>query len=195
MSRIHPVPERLVEPGAAPASRMHRSLVDGLYAEALVLADESRAWFDRARGEGEIIDRLGVHSADRLPRNHDKDGLFHWAGRHDPSLRIALSCESLRLTTRIMHVIAWLLVQRAITAGELPEDAVFADHNRLGPSPEGCSKTRLNLPDAAQRLIDASLRLHDRVAQMEQALLNPASGTTLHPVQALHDRLLAAWAQ
>ena len=68
-------------------------LVDSLYVEAMVLADEARSYFDSAARD----DRLGLEPVDR----------------------VGFSCESLKVTTRLMHVIAWLLTQRAVTAGEL----------------------------------------------------------------------------
>ena len=165
-------------------SPLNPSLIDSLYAEALVLADEARSWFDRTRGEGDLA------GFDELPTDAvvDVDGLFHWAGRHDPSLRIALSCESLRMTTRLMHVIAWLLLQRAIRAGELPREAAAADHHRLGPSPDCDPGVIAQLPDAARRLIEASLRLHERVGQLETAQLAPP--VVAQPaVHALFDQL------
>jgi regulator of CtrA degradation len=163
------------------------SLTDALYADALLLADESRAWFDLARGTGSI----GVAAdADADASTESADPLFHWAGRHDPSLRIALSCESLRLTTRLMHVIAWLLMQRAISVGELPPSAALAEHNRLGPSPECDPVVRDRLPVGAQRLIDASIRLHQRVAQLDAAV--DAAPPAQHPVHDMMARLALA---
>ena len=67
-------------------------LVDSLYVEAMVLADEARSYFDSAARD----DRMEL----------------------DPVDRVGFSCESLKVTTRLMHVIAWLLTQRAVTAGE-----------------------------------------------------------------------------
>ena len=170
---------------ATSETTIHSSLVDALYADALLLADESRAWFDLARGNGSI----GI-AADADASSEFADPLFHWAGRHDPSLRIALSCESLRLTTRLMHVIAWLLMQRAISVGELPPSAAFVEHNRLGPSPECDPAVRDRLPVGAQRLIDGSIRLYQRVAQLDAAAdaLPPAN----HPVHGMIARLAAA---
>ena len=154
------------------ASSIDQALIDSLYAEALVLADESRAWFDRTRNEAEPSAYAALPGTSAAV---DPDSLMHWAGRHDPSLRIALSCESLRMTTRLMHVIAWLLMRRALRAGELPPEAAASEHNRLGASPDCDLAIVAQLPEPAQRLIGSSLRLHDRVAQLEQSLLAPAS--------------------
>ncbi|WP_174280580.1 DUF1465 family protein, partial [Sphingomonas bacterium] len=76
-----------------PDSHLHRRLIDALHMEALLLADEARDYFDE----------VGRAERDRLA----------------PLARIGFSCESLKVTTRLMHVIAWLLTQRAVQAGEL----------------------------------------------------------------------------
>ena len=163
---------------------LNESLIDSLYAEALVLADEARGWFDRTRYEA------SASAFDDLPAGveRDPDSLFHWAGRHDPSLRIALSCESLRLSTRLMHIIAWLLTQRAIYAGELPQISAAAPHNRLGESPECDPALLAQMPDAARALVEASLRLYERVAQIEQAQVVPVA-SAIPPVHAMLDQL------
>ena len=157
-------------------------MIDALYAEALLLADEARAWFDRARGSEEARRRLSP-----LASNITDDPLYRWSGRTDPSLRVALSCESLRLTTRLMHVIAWLMLQRAVADGDAPADVSHLEHNRLGRSPDSDADVIDRLPDEARRLIAASLRLHERVAHLEQGLL--ARPINDNPVHAMHRRL------
>lgn len=152
-------------------------LIDSIYTEALLLADEARAWFDRHRaGEG-----AGAQ---------DEDPLTDWAARHDPTLRIALSCESLRLTTRLMHVIAWLLHQRAIACGEISGSAADPA-GRLGPSPE-CDLANLDqLPVAVRHLVQASLALYERVAALEAVQVEQPAGGQV-PVHAMIERLRAA---
>ena len=85
-------------------------LVDGLYVEAMVLADEARSYFDTAGRD----DRLAL----------------------DPIDRVGFSCESLKVTTRLMHVIAWLLTQRAVAAGELSPVQAGDAERRLGDAPD-----------------------------------------------------------
>jgi regulator of CtrA degradation len=88
------------------------TIVEALYSEALVLADAARAAFD-------LSGRLTAASED------------------EDLARIALSCEALRTTTRMMHAIAWLLNQRAYFAGELSEFQLRR-HGRLpAPVPSG----------------------------------------------------------
>jgi regulator of CtrA degradation len=90
-------------------SRIHRRLIDTLYVDAMVLADEARGYFDQ-RGR------------------HDRDSL-------DPMSRVCFSCESLKVTTRLMHVIAWLLTQRAVDCGEMAPREALDPSRRLGPAP------------------------------------------------------------
>lgn len=165
------------------SEQMNKALISSLYAEALLLADEARAWFDQTMGDGGDASNMGVATAS------DKCGsLFGWAGRHDPSLRIALSCESLRLTTRLMHIIAWLLLQRAVMAGEVDGSAARKPENRLGPSPISDHRLCGALPPEAQRMIENSERLHARVAKLDAALVTPLYGAE-PPVRDMQSRL------
>lgn len=158
---------------------LRHALVDSLYAEALLLADEARAWFDRTRAG---------HGAPDAGRD---DPLFDWAGRHDPALRVALSCESLRLTTRLMHAIAWLLMQRAVAAGEISEAAAREEASRLGESPPCDASVVADLPPDAVRLIEASRDLHRRVAHLEAGWLTRPDPAGDHPVHRMHGRIAA----
>ena len=155
-------------------------LIDAIYVEALLLADEARAWFDRYRS--------GLPA---FVGNGESDPLSDWAARNDPTMRIALSCESLRLTTRLMHIIAWLLQQRALAAGEIPGLDLSDPANRLGASPD-CDLEMLDaLPAPVGILVRSSLALYERVAALEMVQTRHAS-QQMHPVQTMVERLQAA---
>lgn len=142
---------------------LRRRLVDALYIDAMLLADEARAYFDEAG-------------------RADRDGL-------DPLLRVTFSCESLKVTTRLMHVIAWLLTQRAVDAGELrPVDALHPSR-RLGEGPATELEALIALPMRAQGLIVASMELHRRVGRLDltQAVPPPISS----PARLMQERLAA----
>ena len=85
----------------ARTTNLSRPIIEALYTEALILADEVRAVF--AAGTREPI-----------------------AGE-DAFVRLALSTEGLKTTPRMMHVLAWLLNQRALFSGELSENQVRFD--------------------------------------------------------------------
>lgn len=109
----------------------------------MVLADEARSYFD----EGGRTDR------ETLP----------------PLARVSFSCESLKVTTRLMHVIAWLLTQRAVGAGEMaPRDALDPSR-RLGPAPLSDAAAVAELPARARALIDSSAELYRRVGLLDEA--------------------------
>src|SRR3546814_13972620 len=48
-----------------------------------------------------------------------------------PLARLEASCEALRVTSRLAHCLAWVLIHKAIHAGELSPAAVFAPAHRL----------------------------------------------------------------
>jgi len=123
-------------------SQLTPKLIDGLYVEAMVLADEARSYFDA----GGRDDRLSL----------------------DPLDRVGFSCESLKVTTRLMHVIAWLLTQRAVAAGELSREAAGASDRRLGPAAETDEALAARLPEGALDLIRASEELYGRVGRLDQ---------------------------
>jgi len=127
--------------GTNAESRLHRRLVDTLYVDAMVLADEARGYFD----EGGRADREAL----------------------DPMARVSFSCESLKVTTRLMHVIAWLLTQRAVAAGELSRAQAGEAERRLGEAPQTDRDLFPRLPEAAADLVRASEELYDRVSRID----------------------------
>lgn len=116
-------------------------IVEGLYCEALVLADEIRSAFSLSRRSGDA---------------HPDEDL----------VRIALSCEGLRNTTRIMHALAWLLNQRSYFLGELTEFQLRR-HGKLSrnlrpPDPDNLallSPEIVNLVSETERFYQRLLRL------------------------------------
>lgn len=144
---------------------MTSKLVDSLYVEAMVLADEARSYFDV---EAE---------ADRAAM--------------DPAIRVHFACESLRVTTRLMHVIAWLLTQRAVAAGEISANQALEPDRRLGNAPEGDPILARHFPDTARALIVASQELYGRVRRLDR--LSSAPPATFSPARSLMSRLERAF--
>ena len=136
-------------------------LVDSLYTEAMILADEARSYFDECGRE-------------------DRSNL-------EPFARVGFACESLRITTRIMHIVAWLLTQRAIDSGEIPMVEGRRPERRLGNAQDSDPAVVAQLPETAQRLIGASIDLYARVKRIDegQGFSVPAPS----PARALMGRL------
>jgi regulator of CtrA degradation len=136
-----------------------------LYSEAMLLADEARTYFDEAgRVEREAL---------------------------DPLIRVSFSCESLKVTTRLMHVIAWLLTQRAVQAGELRARDALDPARRLGDAPITDAALLAMLPTRAREMIGASTDLHRRVALMDEAQDMPA--VIASPVRSMQKRIASAF--
>jgi len=136
-------------------------LVGTLYTEAMLLADEARSYFDR----------LGREERDSL----------------DPMLRVGFSCESLKVTTRLMHIVAWLLTQRAVEAGELSATESRRPSRRLGDEPESDGAVLPQLPQAAQALVAASRDLFARVRRLDE--VGPQAVPQPSPARSLLSRL------
>lgn len=88
-------------------------------------------------------------------------------------LGLVYACESMRLTTRLMQVSAWLLAMRAIRQGELQASDIDERGFRLGAK-EVCTGGPVRgaglLPVRLINLLEASKRLYERVARLDQLL-------------------------
>lgn len=144
----------------APRAELTPRLIDSLYVEAMVLADEARAYFDSSGRD----DRLAL----------------------DPRLRIGFACESLKVTTRLMQVVAWLMTQRAVTVGELSRAEGARAERRLGDAPESDAEVLPRLPEAALALIRSSQELYERVRRIDEGAAPEAQQS---PARSLLSRL------
>ena len=90
-----------------------------------------------------------------------------------------------------MHVIAWLLTQRAVEVGELSPDGARDPARRLGTAVESDEATLARLPADARRHVEASIDLYARVARLEAA--NDQAEAVVSPARALHTRLNQAF--
>lgn len=148
-------------------TQLTRKLVDSLYVEAMVLADEARAYFEDH----------GVEARDSL----------------SPSLRVGYAVESLKVTTRLMHVIAWLLTWRGETRGEINAEMASHPDRRLGLTSKSDQTVVEQLPEGAQNLIAASEDLYKRVSRLERDLLSPPEEPLASPARSLLGRLERAF--
>jgi regulator of CtrA degradation len=86
---------------------------------------------------------------------------------------IAYATESMRLTTRLMQLASWLLLQRALHAGELTKEEAISEKHRINLSDIGAGHTLQGselLPEALRQLIQRSLRLHERILKLDSML-------------------------
>ena len=142
-------------------TRITSRLIDSLYTEAMLLADEARSYFDEAgRDERSTL---------------------------DPFARVGFACESLKVTTRIMHIVAWLLTQRAIESGEIASLEGRRPERRLGHAQDSDPAVIEQMPDEARRLIGNSIDLYARVQRIDEG--HSEVEAVQSPARALMGRL------
>jgi regulator of CtrA degradation len=111
---------------------------------------------------------------------------------------LAYAAESMRLTTRLMQVASWLLVQRAVREGDMPPAAACEDRYRLNEdSARGAEAEhdRAGLPPGLLRLVDQAERLYERVRHLDQRMYVEGANAEApaNPVLSHLDRLKSAF--
>ena len=132
--------------GRAAASSQFKAL----YAEGMSLVEETAAYLD---GQGRAASKV-------LPR----------------MASVLYAAESMRLTTRLMQMASWLLLQRAVNNGEMSRDQVLAEKNKVrldGFNVDRNAPGWGDLPEAFRDLIERSLRLQNRVALLDREIYRP----------------------
>jgi len=142
-------------------ARITPRLIDSLYTEAMLLADEARAYFDDSGRD----ERLTL----------------------DPFARVGFACESLKVTTRIMHIVAWLLTQRSVESGEITGRDGRRPERRLGHANDSDEQVVELLPLSAQQLISSSAELYARVKRLDEGQVSDEPAPS--PARALMGRL------
>ena len=87
------------------------------------------------------------------------------------------AAESMRLTTRLMQMASWLLLQRALANGEMTADQVDSEKSKIrldGPAPGGDLENWNALPERFRGLTRRSLRLQARMQRMDIHLAGDA---------------------
>jgi len=121
-------------------ANLNPRIIESLYVEGLMLSDEVRSAFDMSRRPF-----------------HDPE---------DPAC-IALSCEALRTTTRMMHAVAWLLNHRAYLNGEI-SSFQLQRHGRIAASLPSSDPARLALLEPATcELIRATELFYARLVRLD----------------------------
>jgi len=130
---------------ATPTEFFHKT-----YDETLMLLVEMRDWVayrqGRERGNGEPS---RLNAADRM----------------------LVCCESMRVTARLTHIMAWLLAQKAVYSGEIePEEAVGEDMPLAGLDVcmDNGQENHTGFPPQLLQLMDRSYRLYIRVARLDE---------------------------
>lgn len=129
-----------------------------MFREGMGLVEEAAAYLDGA----------GREEAKALPRSE----------------ALAYAAESMRLTTRLMQIASWLLLQRAVNQGELTKIQAASDRHRvklhsqeLASAPEMFERLPMKLRDLAIH----SVRLQARIIHLDQLIFSTAPKAVLTP--------------
>jgi regulator of CtrA degradation len=141
---------------------------DKVFKEGMALVEETANYLDGpGRVDARVLDRHGA---------------------------IAYATESMRLTTRLMQLASWLLLQRAIGAGELSVEDARKESHRISLADIGRGHDlagSASLPDALKALVERSIMLHGRIQKLDSMITAEAAPgqPVTSPVNDQIDRL------
>jgi regulator of CtrA degradation len=140
------------------------------YREGMALVEETAAY----------LDGPGRSAARTLPR----------------MAALAYAGETMRLTTRLMQVASWLMVQRAVREGEISPEEARAEKYRLaenaGAGPE-MFLAAVELPQPLRDLAARSDALYGRVERLDAGMSETLGEGEASPVEQQMARLRAAF--
>ena len=126
--------------------------------------------FDRVFSEGmALVERSATYL--------DGEGRRESKGLPSP-ITVLYATESMRLTTRLLELASWLLIRRALKEGEITSEEAEAKRARVKLQTLGRpahTKGFSELPKGLRDLIEASFTLHDRIVQLDRAMLPQAT--------------------
>jgi regulator of CtrA degradation len=144
------------------------------FKEGMSLVEETANYLDgEGRSDARVLDRTGA---------------------------IAYATESMRLTTRLMQMASWLLMQRAIVAREMTVEEAFKEKHRINLKEIGKGydlKGGEQLPEGLINLSDRSLRLLARIKTLDSMLNRSAENNdedqNVSPINAQLNQLERAF--
>ena len=86
------------------------------------------------------------------------------------SAALAYAGESMKLTTRLMQVASWLLVQRAVREGDMTPEAAADPRYRLAERKPVAEPTHADIPIALVEYLVRAERLYDRVLYLDRRM-------------------------
>lgn len=126
-----------------------------LYAEGMGLVEETASY----------LDSDGRSASKQLPR----------------MASVLYAAESMRLTTRLMQLASWLLLQRAVNNGEMSREQVMAEKTKVRLDGFNCDRSAPgwnDLPEKFRDLVERSLHLQNRVALLDREIYRPREATS-----------------
>lgn len=109
---------------------------------------------------------------------------------------LAYAGESMRLTTRLMQVASWLLVQRAVRDGEIQLAEASSEKYRLisrEPQPTTSFAGSDELPEALKTLIIRGGAIYERVRRLDETMYEQGAQQPTNAVNSQMARLTEAF--
>jgi regulator of CtrA degradation len=107
---------------------------------------------------------------------------------------LTYATESMRLTTRLMQIASWLLVQRAVAEGEMSAEQARSEHNKVRiaePMLQPSSAEAARLPQRLRELIAHSIRLQERIRNLDDQMSDAVRPAAPNPVRGQLESLQA----
>jgi len=166
--KVEPLPEASGWRASVVLDFARSELFDRTFQEGMALVEETASYLDGpGRQESKTLDR---------------------------QLALGYAGESMRLTTRLMQVASWLLVQRAVREGEMAPVRACEPRYRLGGERAASDPTSKDLPAGLRALLARSETLYERVLHLDRRMyLDPGEGERPHPVLSQLQKLQAAF--
>jgi regulator of CtrA degradation len=114
----------------------------------------------------------------------------------DRNIALAYASESMRLTTRLMQLTSWLLLQRAVNEGELTREDAEREHRRVVIAIQDTTiagDVFSQLPEALRDLIIRSQSLQVRIHRIDRDLKGENVQEIENPVAGQIGQLAAAF--
>ena len=143
-------------------------LFDRTFREGMELVEETAAYLD---GEGRRDSKMLSRAA-----------------------ALAYAAESMRLTTRLMQIASWLLVQRAVREGDMTPEAAGEPRYRLNERKIEREPSHSELPIALVEYLVRADKLFERTVYLDRRMyLGEGEPPAANPVLTQMDRLQAAF--
>jgi regulator of CtrA degradation len=100
----------------------------------------------------------------------------------------------MKLTTRLMQIASWLLVQRAVREGDMTAEGACDSRYRLADRTGATEASHPELPIALVEYLVRTEKLYDRVLHLDRRMyLDATEEDAVNPVRSQLDRLTAAF--
>lgn len=142
----------------------------------------------QASNQFDTVFREGMELVEKTANYLDTEGR-RASKKLKPPVSMVYASESMRLTTRLLDLASWLLIRRALKAGEITESEAKAKRQRVKLKTMGRPshiKHFDDLPSGLQDLIVQSCALYDRIVKLDRAMMDNGSapGEKVHAAAA-----------